>query len=212
MKTVFIYKDNTSSDDCSSMRYIKIPENNKELFEYENSFMSIDICGIDAWIDFRNIKKEDITTILSQNDIDSICKYNKEIKAAKYRDGTMIVKTYLKPIFKKLMSKENKELYLALIKQEKEFLVKKYNLSMKDINYIIKQYPFGDYIDRAMIIKVYDDKEKFAEDEGWDCGYITNKNYTYINLEKLGDYLLKGVRYYELIYFHKNNKIIVFDY
>lgn len=219
METFFIYKKNNCKDDCSSMRYIEIPKNIEKFFECGNYFRRVNIESVDYSFQFE--KKENIITILSQNDIDNILKYNKEISELKYginegdkryKKGINLIKTYLEPIFEKLKSKENKELYSKLVKQEKKILIEKYDLSLKDINYIIENYPFGEYIDSAMIEAVYDDKEKFAEDIGWEEGYITTENCTYINLEKLADYLLKKDRFLELQYFDKNNKIIVFRY
>jgi hypothetical protein len=168
--TVFLYKD--KKNDRDSVKYIDLSRLGK--LECGHYFPSIDIIGpaFSVSFDFDNDSYDDITTVLTRNEFNTLKKYNDKINKLGY--GIEIgdsrhklgLKYYsvIKPVLTKLTSKENDKLTAILKKQEEEHIITKYNLSQKDMIFINEKYMYSEYFDRGRIAYIYEDFEDYKQE------------------------------------------------
>lgn len=212
-KYVFLYKEqNTDDRDC--VKYIEISRN---MFECGHYFPSIGITGacFSCSLKLEEIDFDNITTILTQEEFKQIDNYNKAINELGYgiKEGD---ERYLKgvelynsiqPIFERLKSEENTELFEQIQEEEKEYLKEEYDLEDEDINCIFNNYGL-DYRDRGIVSTVFRDIEEAAQEEAESLGYVTKENERYFDYNKFGEDLLEAEQYLEL----PNGNIVYLNY
>ena len=121
---LFLYKDNLTND----VYYI---ENNPMHFECNHYFGELNLHGSCFSIGFnKDMDYENITTILSPDDFKALMDFNKAIKKLgygiaegdeRYNQGVELCGS-IRPIFEKLNSDENQNLFNTVAEQEMEWL------------------------------------------------------------------------------------------
>lgn len=211
MKYIFLYKElNTNNRDC--VAYI---DNNVNWFVCNHYFRSINIHGPCYSMSLGDIKYNNIKTILSKDEFNQIKLFNKRITKLgsgiteeddRYKLGIKYIKD-IQPIFDKLKSQENQILFDEVIKEEREYLKSKYNISDDDIDFIFNNY-YLDYRDRAIIFQIYEDAESAGREYLESTGDVPEHLEDYMDYEKFGRYLLESEYYLEL----EDNRVVYLNY
>ena len=201
-KYVFLYKDN--SDDRDSCAYI---ETNPMRFECGHYFGGVNLHGA-CYSGSKFANYEDIKTVLTENEYNQLVKFNEEIKALgygisegdeRYNKGVELCKA-IQPVYDKLLSAENEELFEKVIEEEKEYLMDEYNFDEEDIETIFSEY-YLDYRDRGIIGCVFEDTYNLGYEEAYSLGYVNNNDSIaerYFDFERFGEDLLEEEQYVEL--------------
>lgn len=150
---------------------------------------------------------DDLETILTKEEFIYLFKLNDDIKSLgygikmgsdTYNKGIEIIQEYKNTIEKKLLSKENEDLFKQVQEEEKEYCKKLYDLTDEEINIIFNNYGLGykdlGYRDRA-IFTVYASFDEFVEEQKWAFGY---ENVLYFDDNAFGRDLLENDSYLEL--------------
>ena len=213
MEKVFLAKIK-NSDDRDVVYYIEFNG-----FECEHYFGGLHLCGAcfcGFEKEFKDIVEKDfdnLETILTKEEMSRLFELNDEIKALgygierdseNYNKGVAIMQEYCDTIGKKLLSDENKQLFEKVVKDEKEFVKKQYDLSDSETDEIFDNY-FGGYQDRAIVSYVFNDIDELVEEEKFELGYEDIK---YFDDDAFGRDLLESEYYYEL----DNGKIVSYSY
>lgn len=190
MSRVFLYKKNVDDRDCCA--YI---EDKPMRFECGHYFGSIILEG--ACYSGKGFPEyEDIKTILTKEEYDKLNAFDTAISELgygikkgddRYNKGVELCKE-IQPVFDKLLSEENEELFKEVIEEEKEYMMNEYNLSEEDIEKIFNEY-YLEYRDRGIIACVFENAYDCGYEEAWNCCYIENGNTVqerYFNFEKFG--------------------------
>lgn len=208
---VFLFKDGLDDRDC--VAYI----NKKPLrFECNHYFGGIHLEG-PCWSgrSWNKINYDNIQTILTRNEFEQLIEFDNNIHNLgysikegdeRYLEGVKLCEN-IQPIFDKLNSEENEELFNRIIEEEKEYLMDEYSLDEDDVEFIFDNY-YLDYRDRGVIACVWDNIEECAQEEAEGLGYVTAANERYFNYEKFGEDLLEEERYLEL----PDGRIVILNY
>ena len=210
-KYVFLYKDNSEDRDCCS--YIEPKPMRWECGHYFGKVIlhGACFCGHDF------APYEDIETILTEDEYNQLINFNAEIKALgygiakddeRYNKGVELCEA-IQPIYNKLLSEENEELFEKIVEEEKEYLMYEYNLDEEDIEYIFNCYGL-DYRDRAVVGGIYNDTYDLGYEEAYSLGYIREDTLIerYFDFEKFGEDLLEEENYIEL----NDGRIVYLNY
>lgn len=201
-KYIFLYKENTDNRDCCA--YI---EARAERFECGHYFGGVTLCGAcysgGNFADYKDIK-----TVLTENEYNQLIQFNKDIKELgygitkgdeRYNKGIELCRA-IQPVYDKLLSEENENLFNEVIEEEKEYLMDEYNLDEDDIELIFDNY-YLDYRDRAIVGYVYDDTYDLGYNEAYSLGYVRDEDKVvadYFDFEKFGEDLVNGDDYCKL--------------
>lgn len=184
---LFLYKIK-DTDDRDCVVYI---DDEPAKFGCGHYFSRINLCGA-CWSGANFAPYDEIETILTESEYNLLIEFDKR--------GIWLCKD-IQPIFDKLKSTENQELFEQVWEEEKEILMYDYGLFKRDIDTILDKYPY-DYRDRSIVSCVFDD--------AYDCGYeeaesldiiprIKGFNYSrYFDFDKFGEDLCDDEGYVEL--------------
>lgn len=213
MRKVFLAKIK-DSDDRDVVYYVKFKG-----FECEHYFGGLQLCGA-CFCGFekelRDIVEsnfDNLETILTKEEMCKMFELNDKIKelgygierdSEKYNKGVAIIDEYNDTIGKKLLSDENEQLYEKVVKDEKEFVKRQYDLTDSEVDDIFDNY-FGGYQDRAIVSYVFNDIDELVEEEKFELGYEDIK---YFDDDAFGRDLLESEYYYEL----DNGRIVAYSY
>jgi len=214
MNKVFLCKVNTEEGDC--VKYI----NNEPLrFECNHYFGGVNLQGATFSTSITELEKipyKDITTILTEEELNALIKFNKELNNLgygikqgdeKYIKGLKLCEE-IQPIYDKLNSKENEKLFNKIIEEEKEYLKNEYSLDYEDIEEIFNNYNL-EYRDREIIGCIYDNVEELGKDIAHSYGYIQDSPIVnYIDFKAFGNDLVDD-EYYHLL---KDGRVIYYNY
>lgn len=213
MSKVFLYKENSEDRDCCA--YIEdIPMR----FECGHYFGRVNLQGAcysgGDFADYANIK-----TILTEEEYNQLIAFNETInnlgygiknEDERYDKGIELCKG-IQSVYDKLLSDENKKLFEKVQEEEKEYMMKEYNLDEEEIEKIFNEY-YLEYRDRGIISCVFADAYDCGYEEAWSYGFIDNNNEVqkkYFDFEKFGQDLAdEGERYLEL----DDGRIVVLNY
>ena len=180
----FLYKDNSEDRDCCA--YIRIEDLKTAHRTIDGNFIIHGACYSKS---LKNVNFEDIKTILSEPEFNTLCNYNGE-------DLTEIIN--------KLLSEGNNALFEEVQQEEAEFLRDEYALYEEELEAIFDKY-YLDYRDRAVVGCVFKDAYDLGYEEAYSLGIIDNHmeksgfNYgRYFDFEKLGEDLTEEESYCEL--------------
>ena len=197
---VFLFKDNSEDRDC--VAYI---ENKPLWFECNHYFGGIDLQGACYSRGFKDISYDDIKTILSKEEFNSLIEFDKKIDelgygiekgSEKYNIGVELCNK-IQPIYNKLNSEENEKLFKEVIEEEKEYLSDEFNLDKDDIETIFDNYGL-EYRDRAVVGSVYNSIKDCSYEEAEQYGCVTKENERWFDYDKFGEDLLENEQYLEL--------------
>ena len=201
---VFLYKDNSEDRDC-----VKYIDAKPMRFECDHYFGGIIPCGacFSGCPEFENgtIIYDDIVTVLTREEFSQLLQFNKAIHELgygikrddeRYQRGVELCNS-IQPVYDKLLSNENVELFETIKKEEVEYLKEEYNLTEEDIANIFDNYG-QDYRDRSVVGYVFDSVEDAAREEAFELGYVKEDNDRYFDYEKFGEDLMEGEQYLEL--------------
>lgn len=179
MATVFFFKENDTNDrDC--VRYIN---------EAAIQRGYISVCGACFSGKFGNPSYEDITTILTEQEFNTLW------NARDYDAATM------DSIMNKLRSDANKRLFERVQQEEVECIVDEHDIDADEVWEIFNDYG-SDYCDRGMICDVYKNTYDLGYETAYEWGYINKDNEMnmerYFDFEKFGEDLCCDGDYYEL--------------
>lgn len=209
---VFLYKENTDDRDCCA--YI---ETSPMRWECGHYFGSVALHGA-CYSGHNFADYEDIKTILTEEEYKQLIKFNTELNALgfgikegseKYNKGVELCKA-IQPIYNKLLSEDNQELFEEIQAEETEYLMDEYSLDESDVEKIFSEYGL-DYRDRGIVSCVFDDTYDLGREEAYSCGYISNDNSVverYFNFEKFGEDLLEDENYLQL----DDGRVVVLNY
>lgn len=189
MATVFFFKENDTNDrDC--VRYIN---------EAAIQRGYISVCGACFFGKFGNPSYEDITTILTEQEFNTLW------NARDYDAATM------DSIMDKLRSEDNIELFKKVREEEIEWVMDEYSLDYDEADEVFNDYG-GYYQDRAILGGIFEDTYNLGYEEAYSLGYVGgNNDYIvehYFDFEKFGEDLLNDGDYYEL----NDGRIISMNY
>ena len=183
-KYTFLYKDNSEDRDCCA--YIRIEDLKTAHRAIDGNFIIHGACYSKS---LKNVNFEDIKTILSEPEFNTLCNYNGE-------DLTEIIN--------KLLSEGNNALFEEVQQEEAEFLRDEYALYEEELETIFDKY-YLDYRDRAVVGCVFKDAYDLGYEEAYSLGIIDNHmeksgfNYgRYFDFEKFGEDLTEEESYCEL--------------
>lgn len=211
-KYVFLYKDNSEDRDC-----VKYIVNKPMRFECDHYFGGINLSGACFSMGFKpeEMNYADIKTILTENELNQLIAFDEAIHELghgivkgdeRYQKGVELCGN-IQPIYDKLLSEENRELFKTIKQEEREYLKNEYDISDEDIDYIFDNYGL-DYRDRGVIGHIFEDIEEAAQEEAEQLGYVTKENEKYFDYDKFGQDMLEGGQYLEL----KDGKIVYLNY
>ena len=180
----FLYKDNSEDRDCCA--YIRIEDLKTAYRAIDGNFIIHGACYSKS---LKDVNFEDVQTILSEPEFNTLCNYNGE-------DLTEIIN--------KLLSEENNTLFEEVQEEEAEFLRDEYALYEEELEAIFGKY-YLDYRDRAVVGCVFKDAYDLGYEEAYSLGIIDNHmeksgfNYgRYFDFEKFGEDLTEEESYCEL--------------
>lgn len=191
MSEVFLYKENTEDRDCCA--YV---ETRLERFVCGHYFSKVVLRGA-CYSGGDFAPYENIKTILTKDEYEQLVQFNEKITDLgcvttkdddRYNKGIELYEV-IQPIFDKLLSEENEELFKQVVEEEKEYLMSEYSLNEDDIDTIFNNYGL-DYRDRAVVGHVFKDVYDLGYEEAWSLGYIDNRNSfmeKYFDFEKFGE-------------------------
>ena len=204
---IFLYKEKSNDRDC--VVYIDVKPTEFVCGHYFSSPSPQGSCYSGG--DFADYK--DIVTVLTEAEYNQFLKFVEDIGALgycikegdeRYVKGIELCKA-IQPVYNRLLSKENEELFEKIWEEEKEFLMDEYSLDESDIELIFDEYGL-DYRDRSVVGCVYKDTYDLGEDEAWSIGIIDSHMKDlgfpydrYLDYEKFGEDLVNDdERYIEL--------------
>lgn len=180
----FLFKDNSEDRDCCA--YVRIEDLKTAHRGIDGKFNIHGACYSKS---LKNVNFEDVKTILSEPEFDTLCNYNGE-------DLTEIIN--------KLLSEENEALFEEVQEEEAEFLRDEYALYEEELEAIFEKY-YLDYRDRAVVGCVFKDAYDLGYEEAYSLGIIDNHmeksgfDYDrYFDFEKFGEDLTEEESYCEL--------------
>lgn len=180
----FLYKDNSEDRDCCA--YIRIEDLKKAHRAIDGNFIIHGACYSKT---LKEVNFDDIKTILSEPEFNTLCNYNGE-------DLTEIIN--------KLLSEENQALFEEVQEEEAEFLRDEYALYEEELEAIFDKY-YLDYRDRAVVGCVFKDAYDLGYEEAYSLGIIDNRMQEggfdygrYFDFEKFGEDLTEEEFYCEL--------------
>ena len=217
-KMVFIFKENNSEDrDC--VAYTNSTPSKFVCGHYFSNVRLKGACYSMGLIKYTKEEFSNLTTILTYEEYNKIIEFNNqlndlgigiEFNDERYIKGLKLIEE-IQPIFDKLNSKENEELFNKVIEEEKNFLIEEYNFSNEDVEDIFEEY-YLEYRDRAIVGAIFNNTYVLGEEEMWQLGYIDNSNNSffgkYIDYEAFGEDLLKQEQYYQL----EDGRIVCLNY
>ena len=200
-KYIFLYKENTEDRDCCA--YIEAKPMRWECNHYFGSVILHGAC----YSGHNFAHYEDIKTILTEDEYNQLVKFNEEINALgfgivkgdeRHNKGVELCNA-IQPVYDKLLSTENEELFNEVIEEEKEYLMDEYGFDEEDIEQIFDEY-YLDYRDRGIVGCVFKDTEDLGYEEAYSLGYVERNTIAerYFDFEKLGEDLLEEEQYVEL--------------
>lgn len=198
---IFLYKENTEDRDCCA--YI---EAKPMRFECGHYFGSVILHGA-CYSGHTFAPYKDIKTVLTEDEYSQLVKFDKEINVLgfgitkgdeRYNKGVELCNA-IQPVYNKLLSTENEELFNEVIEEEKEYLMDEYGFDEEDIEYIFNSYCL-DYRDRGIVGCVFDDTYDLGYEEAYSCGYVERNSVSerYFDFEKFGEDLLEEEQYIQL--------------
>ena len=199
---VFLYKENTEDRDCCA--YI---ETEPMRWECDHYFGSVILHGA-CYSKHKFANYEDIKTVLTEDEYNQLIQFSKDIDDLgygitkddeRYNKGVELCKA-IQPIYDKLLSEENENLFNEIIEEEKEYLMDEYNLDEDDIEMIFDNYGL-DYRDRAVVGYVFRDAYDLGYEEAWSLGYVKNDDSIvsrYFDFESFGEDLANEEEYCKL--------------
>ena len=177
----FLFKDNSEDRDCCA--YIRIEDLKNQHVCCDGKFNIHGACYSKS---LKDVNFEDVKTILSEPEFNTLCNYNGE-------DLTEIIN--------KLLSEENNTLFEEVQEEEAEFLRDEYALYEEELEAIFDKY-YLDYRDRAVVGCVYKDAYDLGENEAISLGLVDWKikdiTSRYFDFEKFGEDLTEEESYCEL--------------
>ena len=180
----FLFKDNSEDRDCCA--YIRIEDLKTAHRAIDGNFIIHGACYSKS---LKDVNFEDVKTILSEPEFNTLCNYNGE-------DLTEIIN--------KLLSEENNTLFEEVQEEEAEFLRDEYALYEEELEAIFDKY-YLDYRDRAVVGCVFKDAYDLGYEEAYSLGIIDNHmeksgfDYgRYFDFEKFGEDLTEEESYCEL--------------
>ena len=183
-KYTFLFKDNSEDRDCCA--YIRIEDLKTAHRAIDGNFIIHGACYSKS---LKDVNFEDVKTILSEPEFNTLCNYNGE-------DLTEIIN--------KLLSEENNTLFEEVQEEEAEFLRDEYALYEEELEAIFDKY-YLDYRDRAVVGCVFKDAYDLGYEEAYSLGIIDNHmeksgfDYgRYFDFEKFGEDLTEEESYCEL--------------
>ena len=207
MKKLFLFKED--SEDRDSVKYIEKMD--------EKEIHSINLTGACFSMSFNldEMDNIDVASTLFRSEFEMLNTFNKELSKIGYRfkpedkdyNKALELFNVIKPVFDKLESKENQDLFNKVIEEEREYLQDEYNLSLSDIDFIFDNY-YLDYRDRGIVSAIYKDVYDLGYEEAWSLGIVNNSNKKYFNYEEFGQDLLSNDDYLEL----ENGRIVRLNY
>lgn len=217
MSKVFLFKENNSKDrDC--VYYI---ENNPLRFECGHYFGKVNLEGACFSMGLNSLEKIDldnITTILSKEELQELIKFDKELNNLgyginkgdeRYKEGIRLCNNVMH-IYNKLNSEENDIIFNKVVQEEMDYIAYQYNIGRrKDIEEIFDNYGL-DYRDRGIVSAIYEEPEELGRDEAYALGYVESGSFIekYFDFESFGEDLIDGERYYELEF----GRLVVYNY
>lgn len=188
-----------NSDDRDVVKYIEF-----EGFSCNHYFSGLHIVGAcfsGFEKEFKYIVEHDfdsLETILTQEELLKLFELSDRLHdlgcgiekgSEKYQIGMDIMKEYEDTIKAKLLSEDNQKLFQKVIKDEKIFIQKRYNLTDNEVDIIFDNYD-SEYQDRAIIENVYNDLDELIDYQKKALGY---DNIPYFDDEAFGiDLLANG--------------------
>ena len=218
LEKVFIFKENNSKDmDC--VAYINSTPSKFVCGHYFSSVKLEGACYSTRLKKYTEEEFSNLTTILTYEEYNKIIEFDNqlnnlgtgiEFNDERYIKGLELIEE-IQPIFDKLNSKENKELFNKVVEEEKDFLMEEYDISIEDVEDIFEEY-YLEYRDRAIVGNIFNNTYVLGEEEMWQLGYIDNSNNSfvdkYIDYEAFGEDLLKQEQYYQL----EDGRIVYLNY
>lgn len=197
MEKIFIYKEqNTNDRDC--VKYI----DNEKNIKGDIWFTNVGLTGacFSCSLELDKIDFDNITTILTKEEFKLLDNFNRSIRGSDLWESII-------PIFKKLRSKENQDLFEKVKLEEIEYLKDEYSLDDNDIETIFNNY-YLDYRDRGIVSSVYKDIYDLGYESAWSFGTVNEESERYFDYEKFGEDLLNGGDYVEL----EDGRIVYVNY
>lgn len=200
-KYIFLYKENT--EDRDSCAYVEASPMRWECNHYFGSVILHGACY--SKHDFASY--EDIKTVLTENEYNQLIRFNEEINTLgygivkgdeRYNKGVELCKA-IQPVYDKLISVENEELFNEVIEEEKEYMMDEYGFDENDIEQIFDEY-YLDYRDRGIVSCVFSDTYDLGYEEAYSLGYVERNSVAerYFDFDQFGKDLLEEEQYIEL--------------
>lgn len=204
-KKVFLFKI-VDTDDRDCVGYI---ENQPMRWECDHYFGRPKICGANySNSDFPDYGE--IKTILTENEYNQFLEFDRAIAGLgygikkdddRYQQGVSLCEA-IQPVYGKLNSAENMELFDEIWEEEKEYLYDEYGLNDDECEEIANEYA-GDYRDRGIVCCVFDDAKDCGYEEATSLGYVDSEDDSvlsrYFDFERFGQDLADDdENYYEL--------------
>lgn len=210
-KYIFLYKENT--EDRDSCAYIEVNPMRWECNHYFGGVVLHGACY--SKHDFASY--ENIKTILTEDEYNQLVRFNEEINALgysivkgdeRYNKGVELCNA-IQPVYDKLLSAENEELFNEVIEEEKEYMMDEYGFDEDDIEQIFDEY-YLDYRDRGIVSCVFGDTYDLGYEEAYSLGYVERNSVAerYFDFDQFGKDLLEEEQYIEL----NDGRIIYLNY
>lgn len=179
-KYVFLFKEK-ENDDRDCVKYIEIDDlekNHKDIINHFNIHGACFSKSLKADVSYDNI-----ITILTENEYMALC--NPQDMSDEMREF----------IIEKLRSEENKALFDEVQKEEIEYLMEEFDLTLDDVFAIFDEY-YLDYRDRGIVGCVYIDSTELAYEEADDFMDIPERMKMYFDYKKYGEDLVNDCEYF----------------
>lgn len=210
---VFLYKENSEDKDCCA--YISTTPSK---FECGHYFSSVTLEGAcysgHNFADYSNIK-----TVLTETEYNKLVQFAKDIEGLgfgikedddRYKKGVELCKA-IQPVYDRLLSEDNGQLFEEVQEEEKEYLMDKYSLDEEDVQTIFDEY-YLEYRDRAVVDYVYRDTEELGEEEAkslgivdWKMNDITSR---YFDFEQFGEDIANDENHLQL----SDGRVVALNY
>lgn len=210
---VFLYKENSEDRDCCA--YISTTPSK---FECGHYFSSVTLEGAcysgHNFADYSNIK-----TVLTETEYNKLVQFAKDIEGLgfgikedddRYKKGVELCKA-IQPVYDRLLSEDNGQLFEEVQEEEKEYLMDKYSLDEEDVQTIFDEY-YLEYRDRAVVDYVYRDTEELGEEEAkslgivdWKMNDITSR---YFDFEQFGEDIANDENHLQL----SDGRVVALNY
>ena len=203
---VFLYKENSEDRDC--VAYIEAVPSKFECGHYFSRVQTEGTCYAgDMLADYKNIK-----TILTETEYNQLLQFAKDIDKLgygitkeddRYIKGVELCKS-IQPVYDRLLSDENQNLFLEVQDEETEFLMNEYGLTKDEVMEIFNNYGL-EYRDRSVVACIFKDAYELGEEEAYSLGIIDAQMdkhgfpYSkYFDYEKFGEDLINDdERYFQ---------------